>query len=134
MNLKIEDEVEEVVDEIGDQLRKPAKAVEVGRVVNNFAVVGWGGRSEAGGFVYTSALTLAHELMYPWRSFVKLASFLHLPFKSPLHMLSFTPNDAGKNRIEINQRVVPYRAFVVVVDDVLSTGNTLERCRLDLRI
>jgi hypothetical protein len=29
MNLEIEDEVEEVVDEIGDQLRKPAKAVEV---------------------------------------------------------------------------------------------------------
>jgi hypothetical protein len=31
MNLKIEDEVEEVVDDIGDQLGKPAKAAEVGK-------------------------------------------------------------------------------------------------------
>jgi hypothetical protein len=38
MNVKIEDEVEEVVDDIGDQLGKPAKAMEVVRRVGSRAV------------------------------------------------------------------------------------------------
>jgi hypothetical protein len=39
MNLKIEDEVEEVVDDIGDQLGKPAKAAKVGK---GWLITSWG--------------------------------------------------------------------------------------------
>ncbi|KAF7556648.1 hypothetical protein G7Z17_g1281 [Cylindrodendrum hubeiense] len=45
--------------------------------------------------------------------------------KTHSHMLSSTPNDPKEKRIEIGRDVVPEGASVVVVDDVLATGETL---------
>ncbi|KAF1813102.1 PRTase-like protein [Eremomyces bilateralis CBS 781.70] len=81
---------------------------------------------EAGGFVYASALASwvnvplvltrdAGKLPPPTVSVIKLSS----------HISSLESNDSTEKRIEMERDVLPRGGFVVVVDDVLSTGKTL---------
>ncbi|MCJ1284134.1 hypothetical protein MMC26_003465 [Xylographa opegraphella] len=81
---------------------------------------------EVGGFVYASALASrvdvplvlireAGKLPPPTVSFSKPASYIS----------SLAFNDPTEKRVEMERNVVPIGASVVVVDDVLSTGETL---------
>jgi adenine phosphoribosyltransferase len=81
---------------------------------------------EVGGFVYASALALrvdvrlvlireAGRLPPPTVSVIKPAS----------HISSLTSNNSKEKRIEMERDVLSRGASVVVVDDVLSTGETL---------
>ncbi|CAI7664515.1 unnamed protein product [Penicillium viridicatum] len=79
---------------------------------------------EAGGFIYASPL--ASQVNVPL-ALIREAGKLPPPtvsvLKSTSH-ISSTSNSSEK-RIEIERDLIPRDASVVVVDDVLSTGNTL---------
>ncbi|KAI3320117.1 hypothetical protein HD806DRAFT_507745 [Xylariaceae sp. AK1471] len=81
---------------------------------------------EAGGFVYASVL--ASRVDVPL-ALIREAGKLPPPtisvVKSPSHISSSTSNKSRENRIEIGRDVVPRGTSVVVVDDVLATGETL---------
>ena len=80
---------------------------------------------EAGGFVYASALALQVNVpLVPIREAGKLPPPTVSVIKPPSHISSLASNSKEK-RIEIERDVVPRGASVVVVDDVLSTGETL---------
>ncbi|KAG9230083.1 phosphoribosyl transferase domain protein [Amylocarpus encephaloides] len=81
---------------------------------------------EAGGYIFASALAArvdvplvlireAGKLPPPTVSVVKPSSYI----------LSLASNTSKEKRIEMEQDVIPKGASVVVVDDVLSTGETL---------
>ena len=81
---------------------------------------------EAGGFVYTAPLATQVDIpLVLIRGAGKLPPSTISVIKSLLHMLSSIPNVAAENRIEIDRHAVPPGAHMVVVDNVLSTGNTL---------
>lgn len=86
---------------------------------------------EAGGFIFASALAL--RLKKPL-ALIREAGKLPPPtvsvVKTPSHISHPTLNDSKKNgpkksEIEIGRDTIPRGASVVVVDDVLSTGETL---------
>ncbi|KAL9618685.1 MAG: hypothetical protein Q9160_006652 [Pyrenula sp. 1 TL-2023] len=82
---------------------------------------------EAGGFVYASALALRVDV--PKLVLIREAGKLPPPTVSVLKPSSYisspAPKDSEEKRIEIGRDVIPRGASVVVVDDVLSTGETL---------
>ncbi|KAI1100519.1 hypothetical protein F4804DRAFT_44359 [Jackrogersella minutella] len=81
---------------------------------------------EAGGFVYASALAARVDVpLVLVRKAGKLPPPTVSVVKSPSHISSSTPNDSREERIEMNRHAVPKGASVVVVDDVLATGETL---------
>lgn len=79
---------------------------------------------EAGGFIYASAL--AAQVNVPL-ALIREAGKLPPPTvsvrKSTSHISS--TSNSNEKRIEIERYLIPRGASVVVVDDVLSTGNTL---------
>jgi len=81
---------------------------------------------EVGGFVYASALALRVNVP---SVLIREAGKLPLPtvsvVKSPSHISSLTSKSSKEKRIEMERDVIPKGASVVVVDDVLSTGETL---------
>lgn len=81
---------------------------------------------EAGGFIYGSAL--ASRVNVPLL-LVREAGKLPPPaisvIKLPSHISSLVPRDSKEKRIEMERDVLPSGASVVVVDDVLCTGETL---------
>lgn len=80
---------------------------------------------EAGGFVYASALALQVDVpLVLIRQAGKLPPPTVSVIKSPSHISSSAPDDSTK-RIEMIRDVVPRGASVVVLDDVLATGETL---------
>jgi adenine phosphoribosyltransferase len=80
---------------------------------------------EAGGFVYASALALQVDIpLVLIRQAGKLPPPTVSVIKSPSHISSSAPDDA-KKRIEMDRDVVHRGASVVVLDDVLATGETL---------
>ena len=81
---------------------------------------------EAGGFVYASALALRVDVpLVLIREAGKLPPPTVSVIKPPSHISSLASNDSKEKRIEMEWDVVPRGASVVVVDDVLSTGETL---------
>lgn len=81
---------------------------------------------EAAGFVYASALASRIDVpLVLIREAGKLPPPTLSVIKSPSHISSLASNDSNKERIEMEQDVIPRDASVVVVDDVLSTGQTL---------
>jgi adenine phosphoribosyltransferase len=81
---------------------------------------------EAGGFVYASAL--ASRVNVPLvliREAGKLPPPTVSVIKPSSHISSLAPNNSKEKRIEMELDVVPRGTSVVVVDDVLSTGETL---------
>jgi len=83
---------------------------------------------EVGGIVYASALALAARVDVPLLLICE-AGKLPPPtisvIKPPSNISSLTSNNSKEKRIEMDRDVVPKGASVVVVDDVLSTGETL---------
>ena len=81
---------------------------------------------EAGGFVYASAVASRVDLPLV---LIREAGKLPLPtisvIKPPSHISALASNHSKERRIEMERDVVPRGASVVVVDDVLSTGETL---------
>ena len=81
---------------------------------------------EVGGFVYATALASRVDLPL---ALIREAGKLPPPTVSvikPLsHVSSLASNNSKEKRIEMERDVVPRGASVVVVDDVLSTGETL---------
>lgn len=81
---------------------------------------------EAGGFVFASAL--ASRVNVPL-VLIREAGKLPPPtvsiIKPPSHISSLASNESKEKRIEMERDIVPRGASVVVVDDVLSTGETL---------
>ncbi|KOC15906.1 phosphoribosyl transferase domain protein [Aspergillus flavus AF70] len=81
---------------------------------------------EAGGFVYASAL--ASQVGVPL-ALIREAGKLPPPTisvaKSPSHVSLSTSNGMNEKRIEMARGLIPRGGSVVVVDDVLATGNTL---------
>lgn len=81
---------------------------------------------EVGGFVYASALASRVDLPL---KLIREAGKLPPPtisvIKPPSHISSLTFNNSKEKRIEVERDVIPRGASVVVVDDVLSTGETL---------
>jgi adenine phosphoribosyltransferase len=81
---------------------------------------------EAGSFVYASALSARVDVPL---ALIREAGKLPPPtisvIKSPSHISSSTSNGSGEKRIEMDRDAVPRGASVVVVDDVLATGETL---------
>ncbi|TVY42026.1 Adenine phosphoribosyltransferase [Lachnellula occidentalis] len=81
---------------------------------------------EAGGFVYASALSARVGVPLALiREGGKLPPPTISVNKSPSHISSSVPSDSTEKRIEVGQNVIPRGASVVVVDDVLATGQTL---------
>ncbi|KAF7510704.1 hypothetical protein GJ744_006070 [Endocarpon pusillum] len=83
---------------------------------------------EAGGFVYASALASRVDVpMVLIREAGKLPPPTVSAIKRPSHISSLASNDSKEKRIEMERGVVSRAAsvVVVVVDDVLSTGETL---------
>ena len=81
---------------------------------------------EAGGFVYASALASRVDVpLVLIREAGKLPPPSVSVIKPPSHISSLASNDSKEKRIEMERDVVPRGASVVVVDDVLSTGETL---------
>jgi adenine phosphoribosyltransferase len=81
---------------------------------------------EAGGFVYASALALRVDVpLVLIREAGKLPPPTVSVIKPPSHISSLASNNSKEKRIEMERDVVPRGASVVVVDDVLSTGETL---------
>ncbi|KAI9799435.1 MAG: hypothetical protein M1825_004535 [Sarcosagium campestre] len=81
---------------------------------------------EVGGFVFASAL--ASQVDVPLvliREAGKLPPPTVSVIKPPSHISSLASNNSKEKRIEMERDVVPRDASVVVVDDVLSTGETL---------
>lgn len=81
---------------------------------------------EAGGFVYASALAARIDIPL---ALIRKAGKLPPPtisvVTSPSHISSSRSNDSKEKRIEMDRDAVPRGASVVVVDDVLATGETL---------
>jgi adenine phosphoribosyltransferase len=81
---------------------------------------------EAGGFVYASAL--ASRVDVPL-ALIREAGKLPPPtvsvIKPSSHISSLASNNSKEQRVEMERDVIPRGASVVVVDDVLSTGETL---------
>jgi adenine/guanine phosphoribosyltransferase-like PRPP-binding protein len=81
---------------------------------------------ESSGFVYASAL--ASQVDVPL-VLIREAGKLPLPtvsiIKPSLHISSLASNNSKEKRIEMERDVVHRGLLVVVVDDVLSTGETL---------
>ncbi|KAF4332096.1 higher eukaryotic phosphomevalonate kinase [Fusarium beomiforme] len=81
---------------------------------------------EAGGFVYASAL--AQQVDVPL-ALIREAGKLPPPTvsvkKPSSHISGSESNDLGVKRIEMRQDLIPRGTSVVVIDDVLATGNTL---------
>ncbi|CRL25531.1 Phosphoribosyltransferase [Penicillium camemberti] len=79
---------------------------------------------EAGGFIYASAL--ASQVDVPL-ALIREAGKLPPPTVSVLKSTSHISSTSNSNekRIEIERDLIPRGASVVVVDDVLATGNTL---------
>ncbi|SLM37871.1 phosphoribosyl transferase domain protein [Lasallia pustulata] len=81
---------------------------------------------EAGGFVYASALASRVDVpLVLIREAGKLPPPTVSVIKPPSHVSSLVSKDSKEKRIEMERDVVPRGASVVVVDDVLSTGETL---------
>lgn len=81
---------------------------------------------EVGGFVYASAVASRVDVpLVLIREAGKLPPPTVSVIKSPSHISSLASNDSKEKRIEMERDVVPRGASVVVVDDVLSTGETL---------
>ncbi|MCJ1388206.1 hypothetical protein MMC18_001051 [Xylographa bjoerkii] len=81
---------------------------------------------EVGGFVYASVL--ASQVDVPLvliREAGKLPPPTVSVIKPPSHISSLASNNSKETRIEMERDVIPKGASVVVVDDVLSTGETL---------
>jgi adenine phosphoribosyltransferase len=81
---------------------------------------------EAGGFVYASALASRVDVSLV---LIREASKLPPPtvsvIKPSSHISSLASNNSNEKRVEMERDVVPRGASVVVMDDVLSTGETL---------
>ncbi|KAI2776506.1 phosphoribosyl transferase domain protein [Daldinia loculata] len=81
---------------------------------------------EAGGFIFASAL--AAQINVPL-ALIREAGKLPPPTisiaKSSSHISSSTSNSSGEKRIEMERDVIPRGVSVVIVDDVLATGETL---------
>ncbi|RYP49833.1 hypothetical protein DL768_004525 [Monosporascus sp. mg162] len=92
----------------------------------DWAKVGVVACCEAGGFVYASALALRVDVPL---ALIREAGKLPPPTvsvaKPPSHISSSASNDSREKKIEMERDVVPSGASVVVVDDVLATGETL---------
>ncbi|OCT52746.1 phosphoribosyl transferase domain protein [Cladophialophora carrionii] len=81
---------------------------------------------EAGGFVYASALALRVDVrLVLIREAGKLPPPTVSVVKPRSHISSLESTQSEEKRIEMARDVVPMGASVVVVDDVLSTGETL---------
>jgi adenine/guanine phosphoribosyltransferase-like PRPP-binding protein len=81
---------------------------------------------EAGGFVYASALASRVDVpLVLIREAGKLPPLTVSVIKPSSHISSLAFNNSKEKRIEIERDVVPGGMSVVVVDDVLSTGETL---------
>jgi adenine phosphoribosyltransferase len=81
---------------------------------------------EAGGFVYASALALQVDVpLVLIREAGKLPPPTVSVIKPLSHISSLASNNSKEKRFEMERGVVPSGASVVVVDDVLSTGETL---------
>jgi len=81
---------------------------------------------EVGGFVYASALASRVDVpLVLIREAGKLPPPAVSVIKPPSHISSLASNNSKEKRIEMERDVVPRGASVVVVDDVLSTGETL---------
>jgi adenine phosphoribosyltransferase len=81
---------------------------------------------EAGGFVYASALASRVDVpLVLIREAGKLPPPTVSVIKPSSHFSSLASNNSKEKRIEMERDVVPRGASVVVVDDVLSTGETL---------
>ena len=81
---------------------------------------------EAGGFVFASALAAKIDIpLVLIRGAGKLSPPVISVTKSPSHISSALAKDAIEETIEMGRDVVPRGASVVVVDDVLATGETL---------
>ncbi|MCJ1404336.1 hypothetical protein MMC11_007561 [Xylographa trunciseda] len=81
---------------------------------------------EVGGFVYASALVLRVEIpLVLIREAGKLPPPTFSVIKPSSHISSGASKNSKEKRIEMERDVVPRGASVVVVDDVLSTGETL---------
>ena len=81
---------------------------------------------EAGGFVYASALASRVDVpLVLIREAGKLPPPIVFVVKPQSHFSYSASNDSKEKRIEMERDVVPRGASVVVVDDVLSTGETL---------
>ncbi|KAH7176408.1 phosphoribosyl transferase domain protein [Dactylonectria macrodidyma] len=81
---------------------------------------------EAGGFVFASALALRLDKpLAPIREAGKLPPPTYSVLKSPSHISSSVSNGVCEETIEIGRHVIPRGGSVVVVDDVLATGETL---------
>ncbi|KAI0850385.1 phosphoribosyl transferase domain protein [Daldinia vernicosa] len=81
---------------------------------------------EAGGFIFASAL--ATQVDVPL-ALIREAGKLPPPTisiaKSTSHISSSTSNNTGEKRIEMERDAIPRGVSVVVIDDVLATGETL---------
>ena len=96
------------------------------RFTGNWAKVGAVACCEAGGFVYASALASRVDVPLELiREAGKLPPPTFSVIKAPSHISSLTSNDSKEKRIEMERDVVRRDTSVVVVDDVLSTGETL---------
>ena len=81
---------------------------------------------EVGGFVYATALASRVDLpLVLIREAGKLPPPTVSVIKPMSHISSLASNGSKEKRIEMERDVVPRGASVVVVDDVLSTGETL---------
>ncbi|ROW08213.1 hypothetical protein VMCG_03082 [Cytospora schulzeri] len=84
---------------------------------------------EAGGYVFASVLAQQVDVpLIPIREAGKLPPPTISVTKASSYISSLAPNDSNdsnEKRIEMGRDVVPRGASVVVVDDVLSTGETL---------
>ena len=81
---------------------------------------------EVGGFVFASALASQVDLpLVLIREAGKLPPPTVSVIKPPSHISSLTCNSLKEKRIEMERDAVPRCASVVVVDDVLATGETL---------
>ena len=81
---------------------------------------------EVGGFVFASALASRVDLpLVLIREAGKLPPPTVSVIKPPSHISSLTFNSLKEKRIEMERDAVPRGASVVVVDDVLATGETL---------
>jgi adenine/guanine phosphoribosyltransferase-like PRPP-binding protein len=81
---------------------------------------------EAGSFIYVLALALWVDVpLVLIHEAGKLPPPTVSVTKYRLYILSLAPNNLKEKQIEMGQGVVPKGTLVVVVDDVLSTGEML---------
>jgi adenine phosphoribosyltransferase len=81
---------------------------------------------EVGGLVNASALALRVEVpLVLIRNAGKLPPPTISVAKTPSHISSVVSDDIGEKQIEVERDAIPRAAPVVVIDDVLSTGETL---------